>query len=166
MLILISQLLNQPILTLDEGDMIGTIHAPIIDPEGGKLAGYFFSTGFFNFKKEILPIDAVVGYDKNTIVVRHHDVALPLDDEPKIRRILQKKTHVLDAKVTTESGKPLGKTNDLLLDTELDMIVKYYVHSMLQDRIISAEQVIKIDKHGIVVEDNNAAMVGSAISQA
>jgi uncharacterized protein YrrD len=166
MLILISQLLNQPILTVDDGEMIGSIHSPIIDPNGGKLAGYYFSSGFFNLKKEVLPVDAILGYEKSTLVVRDHDVALPLKDEPKIRKILQKKLPVLGAKVVTESGKALGKTNDLLLDTELDMIVKYYVHSILNDRIISAEHVVSIEKRGIVVEDSSGAAFGSAISEA
>jgi hypothetical protein len=37
---------------------------------------------------------------------------------------------------------------------------------MLNDRIISAEHVVSIEKRGIVVEDSSGAAFGSAISEA
>ena len=158
MLILISQLVGQPVITFDGAETIGVIRDPIIDPENGKLVGYFFAHGTFHLKHDMISVHDIVGYDQNRVVVQREDVAVVANEEPKIKKILAKKIPVLGAKVLTESGKYLGQANDLLFDTEMGMIVKYYVHHLLSDRIIAAEHVIMIDKRGIIVEDTATSL--------
>lgn len=165
MLILTSQLIGRPVLTFDDALSVGIVRDPIIDPANGKLCGYFMGQGLFNLKLTILAADDIVGYDPDRLVVQRSDVARQPAEEPKIREILQKKILVYGAKVLTESGKLLGRANDLLLDTELNMIVKYYVHGLLQDRIIAAEHVVAIDKRGIIVDDT-APTVGAVAAEA
>lgn len=165
MLILISQLVGRPILTFDEAMSVGAIRDPIIDPANGKLFGYFIGHGFLNFKQAVLAADDIVGYDPDRIIVQRADVTRQPEEEPKIRQILNKKILVYGAKVLTESGKLLGRANDLLLDTELSMIVKYYVHGLLEDRIIAAEHIVAIDKRGIIVDDT-APTVGAVAAEA
>ncbi len=153
MLILISQLIGQPVVVGDDAESIGIVRHPIIDPANGKLVGYFFGQGFLFMRQAIVAATDIVGYDAGRLAVQNAEVARKIDDEPKIKAILAKKLPVLSAKVVTESGLTLGRANDLLLDTELDMIVRYYVHGLLSDRIIAAEHVIRIDKKGIIVDD-------------
>lgn len=156
MLVLISHLLNQSVIAFDAAEVIGVLKDPIIDPTNGKVAGYFLGHGLFFLKQSIISVEDIVGYDENRIVVQSGEAIRNSNDEPKIRQILQKKISVFTAKVYTESGRYLGQANDLLLDTELSMIVKYYVHGLMQDRIISAEHVISIEKRGIIVEDKTS----------
>jgi uncharacterized protein YrrD len=153
MLILLSQLIGRPVIAFDEAEPIGVIRDPIINSENGKLHGYFFGHGFLHMKQDLLAADDIVGYDDARIVVQQPDVVRKIEDEPRIGEILKKKIPVLGAHVITESGKNLGRANDLLLDTQMNMIVRYYVHGMLQDRIIPAEHVIAIEKRGIIVND-------------
>lgn len=163
MLVLISQLVNRPVITFDEAEPIGIVRDPIIDPSNGKLVGYFFGHGFLHMKQDVIAADDIASYDQSRVVVHHNDVARIIEEEPRIREILQKKIMVLGANVYTETGKHLGRANDLLLDTELSMIVKYYVHGMLNDRIIPAEHVISIEKRGIIVDDTAQVAAGAAV---
>lgn len=163
MLSLISHLIGRPVITFDAAEAVGVIRDPIIDPANGKLAGYFMGHGFMGMQQHVLAAQDIAGYDESRVVVHRTDIALDVNEEPKIREILDKKTPVLGANVYTESGIHLGRANDLLLDTELSMIVKYYVHGMVQDRIIPAEHVISIEKHGIIVDDVAQAAVGAAV---
>ena len=165
MLILISQLIGRPVLTFDDALPVGVVRDPIIDPANGKLCGYFIGSGLFNLKQAVIAADDLVGYDPDRLIVGRPDVARQPQEEPKIRGILKKKILVYGAKVRTESGRALGRANDLLLDTELNMIVKYYVHGLLQDRIIAAEHVVAIDKRGIIVDDT-APTVGAVAAEA
>lgn len=153
MLILISQLVGEPIITFDGAETLGVIRDPIIDPENGKLVGYFFAHGTFHLKHDIISVHDIVGYDQNRVIVQRENIAIESSEEPKLTKILAKKVPVLGAKVMTETGKYLGVANDLLLDTEMGLIVKYYVHHLLSDRIIAAEHVIVIEKRGIIVDD-------------
>lgn len=162
MLSLISTLINCPVVTFDEAEPIGLLREPIIDPANGKLAGYFFGHGFLHMKQSVLAADDIASYDGIRVVVHQSDVHRVVEEEPKIREILKQHVPVLGAHVYTESGKHLGRANDLLLDTELSMIVKYYVHGMLSDRIIPAEHVISIEKRGIIVDDTAQVAAGAA----
>lgn len=153
MLALVSQLVGRSVITFDDAQPLGVLRDPIIDPDNGKLVGYFLGYGPMHLKQGILAADDIAGYDPTRVVVHRSDVIRDLKEEPKIREILQRKLPVLAANVITESGQHLGRANDLLLDTELSMIIKYYVHSILSDRIISAEHVIAIEKRGIIVDD-------------
>lgn len=162
MLTLISNLVNKPVVTMDQAEPLGLLRDPIIDPTNGKLIAFFFGHGFLHMQQSVLAADDIASYDDNRIVVHRDDVARVVDEEPKIREILSQRVPVLGANVLTESGKKLGRANDLLLDTELSMIVKYYVHGMLSDRIIPAEHVVTIDKRGIIVDDIAEVTAGAA----
>lgn len=164
MLILISQLANQPVIAFDEAEQLGVLGDPIIDPNNGRVCGYFVTQGWFRPKQQVVSSDAIVNYDNSRVVIQAPSAIQAVEEEPKIRQILKKKVPVLGAHVITESGQNLGRANDLLFDSELSMIVKYYVHSLLQDRIIPAEAVIKIEKRGIIVNDTvpNAAAAAEA----
>jgi uncharacterized protein YrrD len=153
MLILISQLIGRPVITFDEAEEIGVLRDPIIDPANGKLAGFFFGRGFMFMKQSAIAADDIVGYDDARVMVQNAEIARSIKEEPRIQKIVSAKTGVLGAKVFTESGRYLGRANDLLLDTELNMIVRYYVHGLLRDRIIPAEHVVEITKRGIIVDD-------------
>ncbi len=153
MLILVSHLVDRPVVTFDEAEALGVIRDPIIDPANGKVVGYFLGHGFLGMKQDVITSGDIVGFDKNRVIVQKEEAIRSAEDEPRIREILNKKIAVYGANVLTESGKHLGKATDLLLDTELGMIVKYYVHGMLQDRIVPAEHVITIEKRGIIVDD-------------
>lgn len=157
MLILISQLIGRPVITFDEAEPIGILRDPIIDPANGKLAGFFYGQGFLYLQQAAIAADDIVGYDEGRVVVQKEDIALAVNDEPKLKKIVKQKIGILGAQVLTESGKRLGRANDLLLDTELNMIVRYYVHGLLSDRIIAAEHVVEITKRGIIVDDTAPA---------
>ena len=163
MLSLVSQLVGRSVITLDEAEPLGVLRDPIIDPANGKVVGYFIGHGPLFWQQDILASDDIAGYDETRVVVHRNDVIRVAKEEPKIREILDHKIAVLGANVLTESGQHLGRANDLLLDTELSMVIKYYVHGLMQDRIISAEHVIAIDKRGIIVDDvaTNAAVAAA-----
>ncbi len=165
MLILISQLVSQPVITFDDAQILGVVRDPIIDPDNGRLVGYFIGYGFMAMKRGIVEAEDIVAYDGNRLIVQADKAIQQLEETPKITKLLKRKIPVHGAPVLTESGKHLGRANDLLLDTELGMIVRYYVHGMIQDRIIAADQVIGIERRGIIVNDTSTAP-GGVIAEA
>jgi uncharacterized protein YrrD len=162
MLLLLSTIINRPVVTFDQAEPLGVLRDAIIDPANGKLIGFFFGHGFLHMQQSVLAADDIASYDESRIVVHTIDVVRVVEEEPKIREILAQRIPVHGAQVITETGKKLGRANDLLIDTELSMVVKYYAHGMLSDRIIPAEHVITIDKRGIIVDDTAQVTAGAA----
>ncbi len=163
MLIEISQLNNRPVVAFDEAEPLGVLRDPIIDSNNGKVAGYFCGHGFLHMRQDVLGSDDIAAYDQSRVIINGKNSLTSLEESSaKIKEILEKKIPVFGAMVLTESGKHLGWANDLLLDTELNMIVKYYVQGVMQQRVIAADQVIVIDKRGIIV--NDLAMAGSGLA--
>jgi len=69
-----------------------------------------------------------------------------------------KAKRIIGHKVVTQSGHYLGKVFDFEIDTTGQNIIKYYIHGGLLDflkepLVINAQQVIKIQKTKIIVED-------------
>lgn len=162
MLILVSQLAGRPVIGFDDAEPLGVLRDPIIDPSNGKVVGYFVGYGFMSMKQCALLAEDIVGYDEARVIIQGQKSLQPLEEVPQLRKIANKKIPVLDAKVITESGKQLGRANDLLIDTDLHMVVRYYVHGLMNDRIIAAEQVNRIEKHGIIVDDTAPAAPAAA----
>jgi len=70
-------------------------------------------------------------------------------------------SQLINLPVFTESGQKLGRVVDFELDSQRQIIVKYYVSGQNiikeligQDLLISSDQVISIDQEKMVVEDS------------
>ena len=155
MLILVSQLINQPVIIESAGSQIGRIGLPVINPENGKLLAFHLTTGLIDRltnSNKLIDGQLIRDYSsqQNTLA---SSTVLQLSQEPKIREIIKSKIKVYGATVRTEGGNKLGQATDLLLDSELGIVIKYYVHSLLRDYVITAEEVITIDRRGIIVND-------------
>lgn len=134
--------------------MVGVLKQPIIDTKNGKVAGFLVGHGFLTISRGAVASDDIIGYDDARVMVQSEQSVRQVDDEPKIAKIIKQKILVHGAKVITADGKFLGRADDLLIDTDSDMVIRYYVHSLVQDRIIAAESIIRIEKRGIIVDDN------------
>jgi len=68
---------------------------------------------------------------------------------------------IIGLPVFTQSGQALGKVTDLEIDSETQKILRYHARCekiikeiIAKELIISAEQVISIDREKMIVDDN------------
>jgi uncharacterized protein YrrD len=72
----------------------------------------------------------------------------------RINNLLEREFDLMGLPAKTETGKQLGDVNDFLLDTETQVVIKYYLKDLLdQSRVMPAEKVVSIDKEIIFTDD-------------
>jgi len=149
------KLIGLPVAAMDIQSKIGEIRQILIDPENGRLLGFLVSTGTFLGTKKVLSVIDIKDWDPKAIVVSSIENLIGKSEIVRIKEILNKKIFILGMKAVTESGKNLGEVEDILLDTETECVVKYYLKDLMQSRVFPAEKVVKIDKE-IVFSDDTA----------
>lgn len=154
MLIQSSTILGLPIGSMDSQSKIGTIKNLVIDPENGELIAFFVSIGGLFQSDKVLSSHDILDFDQKGIVVRSEENLLEKNEIIKVNKIWKDRITVLNQKALTASGKNLGKINDSLIDTSTCMINKYYIHGLFEDRILSADKVVKINKKGVIFSDD------------
>lgn len=154
MLIQTSNLIGLPVGALDSQKKIGTVKKIIIDPDNGGFLGFEIKArGFFN-KNKILSIVDVSEFDRHGLVTRSEENLVDSTEIIRVDKVLKRKIKVLGTKAITESKQYLGKINDLLIDIDSSMIVKYYIKGLWQDRILPANKVIKITAGAVIFAED------------
>jgi uncharacterized protein YrrD len=159
MLIEASKLIHLPIGALDSQAKIGSVQNIIIDPKNGELLGFFVKeSGLFSPTKVLSSTD-ITEFDANGLVTKTNDNFVDLKEIIKIKDVVKKNIKIIGASAITESGSKVGKVFDLLINTDTLLVVKYYIKGFFQDKIISSGQIIKINKHGVIVSDDTLEKV-------
>jgi len=147
------KLIGLPVASLDTQSKIGDIEELIIDPENGHFLGFMVKTGLFS-EKVLASID-VSDWDPNGIVIENEEYLVSLEEIVKIKQIVNEGLILRQMKAKTESGKNLGKVENFLLDTNANIVVKYYLRDLMGDtRVIGADRVIRIEKKTVIFSDD------------
>jgi len=149
------KLIGLPVAATDTQSKVGEIRQVLIDPENGRLLGFLVATGELFGPRKVLSVIDIKEWDPNGIVVTSIENLIGKSEIVRIKEILKQKVFILGMKAVTESGKSLGKVEDILLDTDTECVVKYYLKDLMQSRVFPAEKVVKIEKQ-IVFSDDTA----------
>jgi len=149
-----TKLIHLPIAAVDTESKIGSIDNIIIDPENGALMGFLVSTGGILSSKKVLSAVDIRDWDPNGIVTASAENIVEIDDIVRIKEVVDNKIFLLGMPAKTEGGNGLGKVEDLLIDTDTQAVAKYYLNDFAgNERVISANNVVKIDKQVVFKDD-------------
>lgn len=147
------QTIGLPIIS-HSGQPLSRVREVIINPDTGKIAGFFVMNGQ---NKVIAPID-IVSWD-NVIIVNDSDDIIESDDVHSIREALKKDTRIFKKKVFTKSGHALGKVLDFAMNsqffeiTSLVVAKSFFSIAFWDKKIVSAKDIIEIRPDKIIVKD-------------
>lgn len=159
------KLINLPLAAEDTLSKIGTIRQIFVDHENGHILGFLLAKGFFSPAK-VITIKDIKYWDLNGLVTETEENIVNIDDIVRIKKIFENEINLFDIPAETESGKKLGTVNNFLIDTDAEMIVKYYLEDLFGDmRVMPADKVIKIDKKIIFADDEAEIESGIAETQ-
>jgi len=150
------KLIGLPIAAMDTQAKIGEIREVLVDPENGRLLGFLVGEGGIFSTQKALSIVDVRDFDPNGLVTESSENLVAPAEIVRIKEVLDKKIFLIGKSAKTESGKSLGKIEDLLIDTDTQSVAKYYLKDLLgNSRIFTTDKVIKIDK-AIIFSDEVA----------
>lgn len=147
-------LINLPIASEEDQEKVGEIIDIVIEPENGRVLGFLVKAGgMFSTVKALSVVD-VRDWDPNGIVTRTFENIVEPKEIIRLNELYEKKIILLNMKAKTESGKSLGKVENYLIDTETEMVVKYYLKDLLGNtRVLSNDKVIEITDEVVFLDD-------------
>jgi sporulation protein YlmC with PRC-barrel domain len=111
---------------------------------------------------KVVPASEIRGSGKDFLLIKDYESLTEPEDVVRIKAALEINPKIIGAKVETKSGQHLGKVNDATINFKLMCLERLYVSpaSLLEflakDLIISAKNIIEIQKDKIIVSDTYA----------
>ena len=164
MLIKNSQLINTPILSLQDGSPVGFIIEPIIDPDSFKVIAFKLGGSSVTKDAFILDVKSIRENSDLGMIIDSAEDLVGEDDVVKISKALELRFNPIGLKVESKKGSKLGKViNYNLADddfTILQIIVKRPTFKAFLDPelTISRKEIVEITDYKIIVKDEEKVL--------
>lgn len=168
MLVPYSKIINSNIVELKTQTLVGSVSDLVLQKNNFSVEGIVLKGGFFGGKtKAVSPKDILEITSKPVaILVNNTDSVVELDEMIRVKEAFQRGFHGVGQKVVTKSGKEIGKIYDFLVASDDLSVKKIYVKSLINERIISTDNVISFEnsKKIIIKDDYETATLPNAIA--
>jgi|SRR4051794_10796455 len=117
--------IGKPILSLADGARLHEVKDVILGPGNDAVVGLLADEGGFLASSRVVPIDEVIGFGRDAVVVARRESVVAANDLPGISSILARHQSLLGTRVFTETGDDQGKINDVYFDEPTGQILGF-----------------------------------------
>jgi uncharacterized protein YrrD len=160
MLKTITSVLKSKLVDWENSQTIGIVSDWVVDPAQKKISALVVKLpGMFKKTSVVTTID-IIEYGPSMVIVRNQNAIVPIGEIAGLDKLVKSKHKIIGCSVITESGRKLGKTEDLLFETTDSTIQKIYLHPHIlnllksPDLIIGADKIVEIKPKQIIVRDD------------
>lgn len=171
MLVSNSHLIGTPVLSMQSAGPIGTVSAPIVDPDNLKIIAFYLTGPFIKGNTNIIDVKSIREYSKYGMVIDSIEELIEKDDVVKIGKIIDLNFGLIDLKVITKKGSKLGKISDFTVTDNDFMIQQLIVKRPLVKAFIDPEltiprkEIVEVTDYQIVVKDEEKTIKKKAASE-
>jgi sporulation protein YlmC with PRC-barrel domain len=158
MFTLASRLSGLGIISLQTGETIGVIQAPVIDPAQLLVVAYTCTTARHN-KALVLMAQDIRQMALDCLIIDSEEELTELHDIVRLRQFLENPFHLTGKPVITDLGRRLGKVEDFTVHLESHQVQKMYVQQPLlrawfgSSLIVDRNQIVDVTPAQIIVRD-------------
>lgn len=167
MLIVSTQLVGMPIVSVHASAKIGATTRVIINPHNLTIAGFYVLRPARGEEEVLLPQD-IRETDGKVFVINHEEDLADAEDLIRLEEVLKIDYQLHEKPVVTESGKKLGLVEDYVVDAQKLTIMSLHVSPTLlksfmsSDRVISRKQILEVSEKEVTVKDATIKQTSSA----
>ncbi|MBQ8985033.1 hypothetical protein IJ076_00525 [Candidatus Saccharibacteria bacterium] len=171
MLIKNSNLMNLPILSMQDSGRIGTLSKSIIDPDSLKIIAFMTYGAVGPDGGNILDARSIREYSNYGVVIDSRDELISKSDVVKIEKVIDLNFEINGLKVETKKGSKLGRVIDYTVtDDNLSLqqiIVKRpVVKSFLDPELtIPRSEIVEVTDYKIIVRDEEKVIKERALKE-
>jgi sporulation protein YlmC with PRC-barrel domain len=165
---LITDIIDAQVLLFQEKAHVGPVRDVIIAPVDGSFLGVMIFDPIDRMTK-VVPASEIKGSGKDFLLIKDYSSLTEPDDVVRIKAALEINPKIIGARVETKSGQYIGKVNNATINFKLMCLERLYVSpaSLLEflakDLIISAKNIVEIQKDKIIVSDTYATVKEKSI---
>lgn len=155
MLIEAKNILDLPIATIDEKAKIGLVKQIVVDKKNAKVLGFIVHINSFLFGKNLFLSESdVLDIDSNGLTTQNKENLIDPQEVMRVKKIIDERFNIFGLDAITKSKKRLGKISNFVIETQTLQIVKFYINTMFENKIINFDKVYKITKKEIIFEED------------
>ncbi|MDO8513804.1 MAG: hypothetical protein Q7S37_04855 [bacterium] len=152
MLILATKLFRAPIVTPSAGKL-GELGNPIVNPSDAHLLAFHVLPSTLFGRKKIISITDIIVLDPKIVLINSPESIIDSQEIIRVKESADQQISLLKTKAYTKSKVYLGRVEDIVIDSETNMIIKYYIKHIIQSRILPADKVVETKHNKIIFDD-------------
>lgn len=160
MLKTITSILKSKVVDWESSQTIGIVSDWVVDPGQKKISAFIVAPPGIFKKTHVITTTDIVEYGPGMVIVRNQNSIVLTQEVAGLDKLVKSRQKIIGCLVVTESGKNLGRTEDLLFETTDSTIQKIYIHPRIMDLlkspdlIIGADKIIEIKPKRIIVSND------------
>ncbi len=148
-----SQVMHSQVVTLDEQQSLGSVTDIVLNKTDFTIKAFLIRTMPVIPMHKVISFSDVVEIASNAVLVQNEDAVSDMKDSVRVKEAIKAKIHGIGQRVYTKSKKFIGVVYDYTIHSETGKIIKIYVKTLLSDRIIGTETILKFEGKKIIIED-------------
>ena len=145
------ELMGRPVITVDEGVIVGETAGVIIDTASTDVAALIVNViGRFTPPKAV-PYALIQGIGDDAVIIENASSLADFGAVPEILDMGRPDSEIRGVRAITRTGRLLGTVADLMIDLDAGKVVAYEIQSGVDTTLlVRAEQVITVGKQALI----------------
>lgn len=157
-----SQIINSPVVSIQEGLELGTVRELVVNPEKKSVEFLLVERADQGREGEILaiPFQETIGVGEYAVTIEDQRTLLDLSKMNIAGSLLDHRVQVIDEKVITRKGKLLGTVSEYMVDPESGSITM--IQLVMNDdsqQELPLEAIVSLGRQVVIVTDEAEALM-------
>ncbi|RFU66102.1 PRC-barrel domain-containing protein [Peribacillus glennii] len=149
-----AEILGFPIISISEGQEIGTVKTLVINPEKGSVEFLTIEHEDWQGSVKAIPFKKVIGIGEYAVTVESENSVIDLNEIPIANQLVNKKIKITDAKVITRKGQLLGSVLEYFIDDENGNVIGMLIKLKEKEIVLPSETVLTYGKDILIVTED------------
>lgn len=133
------------------GAKVATVERAVFNGRKAQLIGLLVTLPNLVKKSAVIYFEDILSLDRQMVVIdSKNDLKTELKE---FNELMKSFGPVIGISAKTESGRYLGKIQDLYLDGESGLIVRFYLRHLLKERLIPRDFLVSISSREVIFKD-------------
>jgi|GEM_PF-705623 len=137
--------IGKDVLSYIDGRKVHSVKDLIIGMENDDVVALLVSEGGLFSTAQIVPMENVVSFGKDAVVISDSNAAIPADSYPAVQEILDRKDKLIGKKVFTEGGDSQGSVSDVFFEESSGRILGFEVSGGLINNVAKGTSYLPLE---------------------
>lgn len=165
-----NSVLGKPVLSRADGEKLNTVKDVIVGKDRTHVVALLLSEGGLFSKPTVVPLESVVNFGKDAIVITDSQAVVKADHVPAVAQALDINQNFTGRKVFSEDGDHFGKLADIYFDDKTGEIVGVDVtgvgegNAAKRSNYVEKENIVSIGADALVISVAGASRLTEMVA--
>ncbi|MBG9655672.1 PRC-barrel domain-containing protein [Cytobacillus firmus] len=159
-----TEITGLPIISILEGQEIGTVKTLVINPEKGSIDFLTIEHEDWQVSVKAIPFKKIIGIGEYAVTVESDRAVIDLNEIPIANQLVNKKIRITQTKVMTRKGQLLGETAEFYTDEDTGNILGVEIQLSDASAVLAAEEILTYGKDILIVKEDASERFLNSVS--